>query len=116
MEDLREIEKMGYSLFSADGRIKAVKDDMEIHIKEGSDLFSLRIPIALEPPWGIGTALDLYIEERNINHKGPGVFIKDSGFIWYCVESLAKESILKTVKEMEKTVSRIGPKIIRQMK
>jgi hypothetical protein len=118
LENYENLRVIGFSIVSLDQLhfVKAVRDNVEIHLQENEQDYFLKIPIAKVPSWGLPPSLCEYLGERTLNHKGPGRFVAESRYIWYMVDNVPKDNLPEIAVKMQETVEKIGPKILNQMK
>ncbi len=96
---------------------KMVLGRCEIHIHRHPDHYVLEIPVVrLSPGRGLSPKVESYLEDRNIHHKGPGLFTVNQKIIWYRAITSHQVDLYDTASACQNVVERLGPKILNLMK
>lgn len=109
---LTALRQDGFALRQFPCYLRLVKGRCEIHVKRQAQGFSLAIPIVrLGPDRPVTDELASYLADRNCGHKGPGLFQVKGGSVWY--EAAASvQDLTEVALSMQKTVERLGPRIL----
>ncbi len=95
--------------------LRALRGHCEVHLQGQDGGVSLSIPVVrLGPGRPATTLLSDYLSGRNKAGKGPGIFILEGDSVLYraLVPAGDPDAVANTALAMQKTVEKLGPKVL----